>query len=236
MPVVHASICPLRLDPERVPDAVGHALDQLTDSSPEALFVIVPGVTGTTKLGLVSDDVSDLAVRIETGARTEAIPVRSLSHYSGPGEALLRRMAAAMPGARVIVAATAHLDLRVHFEFGRAAGRVLETDGTPTAVACGVELSKGPHAARTPAGWFAERYRRAVESWDVRWLVNADAAVRRRAGESAAPQTALLMGILSWYDIQTRVLAYEAQGGEGGLVASIDVLGPRGKRRAGGVV
>ena len=79
-----------------------------------------------------------------------------------------------------------------------------------------------------PAGHqFDERYRQAVEEWDVDWMLHVDTSFRHHAAEDAVPQTSLLMGALSDLEVQPRVLSYEGPFGVGYLVAAIDVLGPR---------
>jgi aromatic ring-opening dioxygenase LigB subunit len=95
---------------------------------------------------------------------------------------------------------------------------------------CEVELARGADPA---TGVFDKQYRRAIEDWDVKWLVGLDRELRRRAGEDAVAQTAVLMGALSPYRIQPRVLAYERSSAGGQLVAAIDVLGLRRRQRAG---
>ncbi len=67
----------------------------------------------------------------------------------------------------------------------------------------------------------------------MKWLVRLDSAYRRDAAENSVPQTAVLMGALSGYRIQPRLLSYESPFGVGRLVAAIDVLGPRRKAVAG---
>jgi aromatic ring-opening dioxygenase LigB subunit len=101
---------------------------------------------------------------------------------------------------------------------------------------CSADLSHallpGAPNGYDPAGKvFDDQYRRAIEAWDVKWVTHLDSSFRRRAAEDAAPQTAVLMGALSGYRVQPRILSYEGPFGVGYLVAAIDVLGVRRKSR-----
>lgn len=137
-----------------------------------------------------------------------------------------------LAGARLVPMAISWLEPRFHFEFGRAVGRALREYERRVVFICSADLSHalmpGAPNGYDPAGrLFDERYRRAIEEWDVKWLVHLDSDFRRRAAEDAVPQTAMLMGALSGYRIQPRVLSYEGPFGVGYLVAAIDVLGRR---------
>ena len=139
-----------------------------------------------------------------------------------------------LSGARLLMITTSWLDQRAHFEFGRAVGRAVAEHERRVAVVCAGGLSHalaGAPSSSDPAGRvFDEHYGRAIEAWDVKWLVGLDREFRRRAAEGAVAQTAVLMGALSGYRIQPRVLSYEAPFGVGYLVAAIDVLGRRMKQ------
>jgi AmmeMemoRadiSam system protein A len=107
------------------------------------------------------------------------------------------------------------------------------------AIICSADLSHallpGAPNGYDPAGHeFDERYRRAVEDWDVEWMLGVDTGFRHHASEDAVPQTSLLMGALSDLEVHPRVLSYEGPFGVGYLVAAIDVLGPREASEAEG--
>ena len=142
----------------------------------------------------------------------------------------------AMTEARLLPMTVSLLEPRFHFELGRAIGRALERYERPVAFICSADLSHalpGAPKGHHPAGKiFDEHYRRAIDAWDVKWLVRLDSTFRREAAEDAVPQTAVLMGALSGYRVQPRVLSYEGPFGVGYLVAAIDVLGPRRGKRA----
>ncbi len=143
----------------------------------------------------------------------------------------------ALRTARLLPLSISWLEPRQHFEFGRAIGRAIERCERRVAFICSADLSHalmpGAPNGYDPAGKvFDEHYRRAIEEWDVKWLVQLDSTFRRSAAEDAVPQTAILMGALSGYRIQPRVLSYEAPFGVGYLVAVIDILGPRRKGRS----
>jgi aromatic ring-opening dioxygenase LigB subunit len=138
----------------------------------------------------------------------------------------------ALGGARLLPMTISWLEPRFHFELGRAIGRALEDYDRRVVFVCSVDLSHaltpGAPGGHDRAGSvFDERYRRTIDTWDVKWLVNLDSSFRSHAAEDAVPQTAILMGALSGYRIQPRVLSYESPFGVGYLVAAIDILGPR---------
>ncbi len=141
----------------------------------------------------------------------------------------------AMTETRLLPMTVSLLEPHFHFDLGRAIGRALERYERPVALICSADLSHalpGAPKGHHPAGKiFDEHYRQAIDSWDVKWLVRLDSTFRREAAEDAAPQTAVLMGALSGYRVQPRVLSYEGSLGVGYLVAAIDVLGPRRKQR-----
>ena len=144
----------------------------------------------------------------------------------------------ALQGAALLPLTVSWLEPRHHFAFGRAIGRALADYRRPAVFVCSVDLSHtlAPDAPNgfDPAGQaFDERYRRTIDTWDVKWLTNLESDFRHHAAEDAVPQTATLMGALSGYQIQPRVLSYEAPFGVGYLVAAIDILGPRHEAKAG---
>jgi len=137
-----------------------------------------------------------------------------------------------MRGARLVTMAISFLSPEAHYALGEAVGRALTRLGRTVAIICSADLSHallpGAPNGYDPAGReFDERYRRAVEEWDVDWMLHVDTGFRHHAAEDAVPQTSLLMGALSHLQVRPRVLSYEGPFGVGYLVAAIDVLGPR---------
>ena len=137
-----------------------------------------------------------------------------------------------MRGARLVPMAISFLSPQAHYVLGKAVGRALTRLGRTAAIVCSADLSHallpGAPNGYDPAGHqFDERYHRAVEEWDVDWMLNVDIGFRHHAAEDAVPQTSLLMGALSDLQVHPRVLSYEGPFGVGYLVAAIDVLGPR---------
>lgn len=236
MPLVYACICPRAPDDApRIDEAVRAMGAELASYRPDtALIVSSLGSAPRQAIGVLTaleaavggrageTDV-ELAERVLQCASAAALPAEALRRWDGGIDAGCELP----PGARIVAIAVSRLEPRFHFEFGQAIGKALEDDERRVAVVCVAELSR---ELPGPTGRiFDEHYRRAIEAWDVKWLVRLDADVRRRAAEDAVPQTAVLMGALSSYRIQPRVLAYEALAGRGQLVAAIDVLGPRRK-------
>lgn len=240
MPLVYACICP------RAPDdapPIGDALrtvgEELMAHRPDTVIIVdASGVPGQAIGVLISREASvggrahdadhELSERVIERANAAALPVETLRGWDGDID-----VGCALPeDARIVPIAVARLEPRFHFELGRALGGALEGEERRVAIACVVELSR---ALREPAvRIFNQHYRRAIEAWHVKWLVGLDTDVRRRAGEDAVAQTALLMGALSAYRIQPRMLAYEASEDSGQLVAAIDVVGARRKREIKG--
>lgn len=231
MPLVYACIVPPEADPgaERTAAALEQVAAELALQRPEVALLIVrpegilPGAIGCGPDGGLTRRILDEAAKSDVPAvalrRPDVAPLPS---------PVREALGAAAP----LVLTTSSLSARHHFDFGRAAGYALAAEERRVALVCTARLSQAltPDAPRRydPAGRsFDERYRRAIDEWNVKWLVQLDAGVRQHAAEEAVLQTALLMGALSGYRIQPRVLSYEAPGGAGCLVAAIDVLGPR---------
>lgn len=184
-----------------------------------------------------------LASLIQEEAAKDDVRLTQLRHWDGGLDwgctVPLYHLREALGQASLLPMTPCRLEPRFHFELGRAIGRALSDYDRRVAFVCSADLSHSlsPEAPERydPAGRvFDERYRRAIEEWDVRWLMGLDSEFRTHAAEDAVAQTAILMGALSSSHIQPRVLSYEAPFGVGYLVAGIDILGPRRKaeRRA----
>jgi len=242
MALVYASICPpdTPRGSTRIEKAVAQATAEFAAYRPETVLVVAPpSATHHEAMGLVTalerslggEVDRELAERIERESAGVDVPVvhARLPVDDGVPGAVLR----AAGEARLLPLVCSWLETRYHFDFGRAAARALAGYGRRVAVLCVVELSRalGGSGRFDPAAKvFDGQYRRAIEEWNVKWLVHVDASFRKQAAEAAVPQTAVLMGMLSESRIQPRVLAYDASGRVGRLVAAIDVLGPRRKR------
>jgi AmmeMemoRadiSam system protein A/AmmeMemoRadiSam system protein B len=147
-----------------------------------------------------------------------------------------------MADARLVPMTISFLSAKEHYAFGRAVARALSRLGRRSAIICSADLSHalkpGAPNGYHPAGpEFDERFCRAVADWDVDWVLSADIDLRRNAAEDAVPQMSLLMGALSDYKVQARVLSYEGPFGVGYMVAAIDIEGevPESLRSAAGV-
>ena len=231
MPIVYACVCPASVphEPGRTTDALARVAGEIAGYRPDTALVIAsPASTPHEKIGVfvgreLSDYESDvdLAERINDAAAAGAIPVTSLRRWDGAYPHALDHFREALTDARVTAVAVSRLEPRFHFEFGRAAAGAIESLDRRVAVICSVELAKAAGAR------FDEHYSRAISSWDVKALVNMDPDFRRQAGENAVAQTAVLMGALSAYRIQPRVLSYQTADAAAQIVAAIDVLGPR---------
>lgn len=200
---------------------------------------------GAPEVGFAFETDQELAERIQEQAAKDDVRLVTLRRWDGGLDwgctVPLYHLSASggLAEARLLPMTVSWLEPRFHFDFGRAIGRALAGYEPRVAFVCSADLSHAltPDAPNgyDPAGKvFDERYRRAIEAWEVRWLVQLESAFRGHAAEDAVPQTAILMGALSGYRIQPRVLSYEGPFGVGYLVAAIDVLGPRRKERAQG--
>lgn len=231
MPLVFACICPTELDPaaSRTIDALQRLAEELSVAQPETIVLITAQSTvARQSIGLDAGDnerTQALSKRIAEGARESTVPVTIVRHRERPS--IIEQLSASLSEVAVLSISTSSLSIRFHFDFGRALGRALQSEATPTAVVCTATLASTSEARS--ARLFDSHYRKAIENWDVKWLTHVDSSFRRDAAEACVPQTAVLMGALSGYRIQPRVLSYEAPSGRGLLVAAIDVLGPRRK-------
>lgn len=229
MPLVYACICPTDLDPvaTRTVDAVQKLIEELSLAQLETV-VLIAGQSAVARqsIGLEagdSDRTRALSKRIAEEAHRDTIPLATVRHAERPP--ILEHLRGALGGAEVVAITTSSLSIRFHFDFGQALGRALERYDARTAVVCTATLASTSEAR--PARLFDTHYRKAIEEWDVKWLTHIDSSFRRDAAEACVPQTAVLMGALSGYRIQPRVLSCEAPTGTGLLAAAIDVLGPR---------
>jgi AmmeMemoRadiSam system protein A len=137
--------------------------------------------------------------------------------------------------ARLVPMTPAYLSPQRHYSMGQAIGRALERLGKRVAIICSADLSHclspGAPGGYSPAGHsFDERYQQVIADWDVSWILEAELDFRRRAGEDAVPQTAMLMGALDHLRVRPRVLSYQGPFGVGYLVAAIDLPGEKAAR------
>jgi hypothetical protein len=217
MAVAYACIVPIDapVESSRAGEALSRVSQELAGYRPGQTVLVAPGASGATKIGVQGDD-TELVSRLVAKAKERTVPTETLRRWSGD-EPLI---ALATPS---LCIATCALEPRLHFEFGRAASSVLDPDDPPSAIVCAVQLSKDQ-------AHFDTHYRRALEPWDVKSIVNMDSSLRSAARERAIAQTALLMGALGGYRIQPRELAYEPSASGGYIVAAVDVLGRRKER------
>jgi aromatic ring-opening dioxygenase LigB subunit len=198
---------------------------------------------GAPEVRFAFDTDQELAERIQEEAARDDVRLVALRRWDGGLDwgctVPLYYLSASggLAGARLLPMTISWLEPHFHFDLGRAIGRALAGYERRVAFVCSADLSHalfpGAPEGYDPAGkLFDEHYRRAIEAWDVKWLVHLESGFRRQAAEDAVAQTAILMGTLSGYRIQPRVLSYEGPFGVGYLVAAIDVLGPRRKERA----
>jgi len=191
------------------------------------------GAAGVT---FTFDNDPEAVTLLEEEASAEGLPLAALEAW-GPNldwgcTVPLYHLRPGMRGARLVPMAISFLSSQAHYALGKAVGRALTRLRRPAAIICSVDLSHallpGAPNGYDPAGHqFDERYRRAVEDWDVDWMLDVDLDFRHHAAEDAVPQTSLLMGALSHLQVRPRVLSYEGPFGVGYLVAAIDVMGPR---------
>ena len=221
MPIVFACIMPNGASGRTRP-ALAEVAEELSGASADVAIVIAAARRPAQAIGISSsEDGADIADLILRAADAEAIPVATQRGDVAVPDAIAGSLS---DMARAGIA-TSRLQPRFHFEFGRIAGRVLAEREERAAVICETGL-----AADRAGRAFGDRYRRAIESWDVKWLAGLDPETRRLTGEACVAQTAVLMGALSWCRIQPRVRHYDENAGA--IVVTIDVLGPRGKAGA----
>ena len=219
MPVVYACIVPAATS-ERADASIAEVAAEISTVAIDVAIVVAKAERPAQAIEIgATGPAAGLAEAILRAAAADAIP------------AVERRLKASAPepiehvisGLPRVVIATSRLQPRFHFEFGRVAGRTLGERDERAAVICAVEVAAEDRAGRA----FGERYRRAIEAWDVKRLVGLESETRRLAGEDCVAQTAVLMGALSWCRIQPRVLHYDENAGA--IVVAIDVLGARRK-------
>lgn len=250
----------------RLIDALRDVASRMSEVQPETVVVISPhgpfryatiGILTSTKVSgsfaewghpeimfEYENDV-DFVEAVRSLAQGSEVPLETLAHW---GRGLdwgclvpLYWLREALGAAKIVPIAVSHALPRVHYELGMCIGRAARQAERRIAIVCSADLS---HALSpdAPAGYepagrlFDERYRRAIEAWDERWVLSVEEGTRSHAAEDAIPQTALLMGALRGLAVAPRVLAYDAPFGVGYLVASIDVgapAPPRTVRRSG---
>lgn len=233
MPLVYACICPPVSPPEgsRTAGALTRIGEEQASFDVETTLLITSNGGQHEAIGvLTAPQCAGREVDVELArdllAQGTAAGVRTTELRRWEGA--LPYPVEAMAGARLLVVTTSWLEPRTHFEFGHALGQAIAKSERRIEIVCAAALA---HGADPAAGVFDKQYRRAIEDWDVKWLVGLDREFRRRADEDAVAQTAVLMGALSAYRIQTRVLSYQASSAGGQIVAAVDVLGWRMRER-----
>jgi hypothetical protein len=221
MPIVYACIQSNvgNSSPEapRTAKAIGTVTQELGSHEPELVVVIHSQSSPRSAIRLSGDE--NLTTHVVTEAKRDALPVERSRDIDSLLRPLLKD---SIETPDWLWIATSALELRSHFEFGQALARGIDLDGRSAAAVCVVEL------AGTPDGALLEKhYRRALADWDVKALVNMETSLRQRSREHAVAQTAVLMGALGGYRVQTRELAYEVVGGKSYIVAAIDIFGAR---------
>jgi AmmeMemoRadiSam system protein A len=215
----HGPIRPDTMGVSTAPRAIGDFLQWgapgvsfTFDNDPEAVALLQEEASAA---GLPLTAVEDWGLNLDWGCTVPLYHLRS-----------------GMRGACLVPMAVSFLSPQAHYVLGKAVGRALARLDRTVAIICSADLSHalipGAPNGYDPAGrQFDERYRQAVEEWDVDWMLHVDTSFRHHAAEDAVPQTSLLMGALSDLEVHPRVLSYEGPFGVGYLVAAIDVLGPR---------
>ena len=252
MAIVYACIRPRmpcdEAEHARTAAAIRRVAEELASHRPEVLILITsPSPASRDKIGvLTAEEISlggepdqltlatdgELGERILAEAAKETLPVAPIHRLKGGQLGDVPSLAEALADTRFVVTVTARLTPRFHFDFGHSIARALAGDERRVACLCLADLEIAPPAGGrdeySPARRvFAERYRRVFDKWDVKWLTGLDSGYRQEAREDAVSQTAVLMGALSSYRIEPRVLSYEPLADVGQLVAAIDVAGLR---------
>ncbi len=230
MTIVYACILPQSRPDAREAPRTAAAMEAVSRElelyEPEFVIALAAPRTPRGTIGVSGE--AELRDRVAAEAKKDAVPVDALRTRDDMLEPMLRDGIEAPTWLWIM---TARLELRFHFEFGRVLARALARDERRLAIVCQADLSrtKDARAARS----FDEHFRKAVEALDVKWLVNADRELRRRAGENACAPAAVLFGALGSYRLQPRVLSNEAGHTDGAtyLVAALDVLGTRRGRK-----
>jgi AmmeMemoRadiSam system protein B len=231
MTIVYASILPQSRPDAREAPRTAAAMEaisnELASYRPEIIIVVAAPKTPRGAIGVSGD--AEVRDRVAAEAKKDAIPFDTPRMMEDVLAPMLRD---GVESAKWLGITTARLQLRFHFEFGRVLARAVAADVKRIAIVCQAELSrtKDLRAARA----LDEHFRKAVEELDVKWLVNADKELRRRAGENACAPSAVLFGALGAYRLQPRILSYEAGHNDGAtyLVAALDVLGARRGKKA----
>lgn len=242
MPLVYACICPPGSPPEgsRTAAALARVAEELPAFEPDTVVLVYArsqSLSVLTSKEVVIDCAEDPLVRETDRQLADRITAAhvgrplELRHQDESSRALsvLCGLREGIGGARLLAIAGWIRSLRACFDLGRAAGPAIASYQGRVAMVCTASLSTSSDAGGRA---FDRQYQRTIDNWDVKWVVGADQQFRSRTGEHALAQTAVLMGALSAYRIQPRVLSYEASSAGGELVATIDVLGRRMRERA----
>ena len=241
----------------RTIEALRQVAEELGEQQPETVVVISPhgplqpesmGISmaaravggflqwGAPGVSFAFDNDLEAVAAIQQEAAAAGLPLTSTEEWGLNLDwgctVPLYHLRSGMRGARLVTVAISFLPPEAHYALGKAMSGALTRLGRRAAIVCSADLSHallpGAPNGYDPAGHeFDERYRRALEEWDVDWMLHVDLGFRHNAAEDAVPQTSLLMGALSDLEVHPRVLSYEGPFGVGYLVAAIDVLGPR---------
>lgn len=133
-----------------------------------------------------------------------------------------------LPRLRLVPISTSGAGPHAHFQFGKRIAQILAGHPRRIAVVASADLSHGLSPG-APSGFlpegprFDQEYARAIEQWDVAWVLGRTSEERRDAAEDAIVQTAFLMGAVADLSPSPRVLSYEGPFGVGYLVADLQV-------------
>lgn len=129
---------------------------------------------------------------------------------------------------RVMPIYPSQLDLKTHFEFGRALKDVIVASERRVAVLASVGLSHkltedSPGGFDPKGAEFDERIRNLFTSRNGSGMVNFDEELAKAAGENALRPLTILAGLMDRIDATPEILSYEAPFGIGFLVAQYDL-------------
>jgi len=127
--------------------------------------------------------------------------------------------------AKLVPLCVSYLSPHQHFALGQAVARATERLGKRVVIIASADLSHNLNYG-SAGPLFDETIQKAIAEWDVKTVLEMDAAFRQQAAEDAVLSLSFLMGTLDGLTVSPRVLSYEGPFGVGYLVAAIDIEGP----------
>lgn len=170
--------------------------------------------------------------KIKDSAENKGLPIReervkSLDHGSlvplfyltGPGKKQVK----------ILPLAFSDLDYNTHFQLGKIIGDIIAGSDKKIGVCASGDLShrlkpEAPAGFHPEAQEFDKKLTTFLKNKNNQGIINMEPALIKKAGECGLRSVIILLGVLTNFDWNPRIISYEAPFGVGYLVADFEIL------------